>query len=295
MGIKRKVADLFKRIVKFIIYTVLFPLGKMKRDILFLELSQDMIPTKKISLTGGRTILFFCPSYDTLFRAEEFFIKEPETLRWIDSFQDEDVLWDIGANVGVYSIYAAISKGIKVCAFEPSSPNYWVLNKNIELNRLDDRISAYCIAISDGLQIGSFNMGDTNIGGAYSQFNKNQLNEFDYAGLGQANVVFNQAMVSFSIDEFIKTFNPPFPTHIKIDIDGHEEGLVKGAIETLCDRRLKSVSIELNDGEAAIVKHIVEIFKESGLILLSKEHAPQFDEGVSKNIYNYLFVRKELK
>jgi len=293
MGIRRNFVNLFKRLFKFVIYTSLFPIGKMKRDMLFLELSQDMIPIKRISLTGDRKLLFFCPSYDALFRAEEFFVKEPETLRWIDSFQDEDVLWDIGANVGVYSMYAA-SKGIKVCAFEPSFSNYWVLNKNIELNRLANRVSAYCIAIAESLQIGSFNMGDTNAGGACYQFNKNQLGEFNYPGLGRTNVVFHQAMVGFSIDEFIKIFNPLFPSHIKIDIDGNERNLVKGAVETLCDKRLKSVSIELDDSVIADVNYIAEIFNKNDFILSNKEHGPQFDEGASKDIFNYLYVREKV-
>jgi len=293
MGIRRNIANLFKGLIKFIVYTALLPVGKKRRDMLFLELSQAMIPAKRLTLTGGQTIRFFCPSYDTLSRAEEFFVKEPETLRWIDSFQIGDVLWDVGANVGVYSIYAA-HKGINVCAFEPSFANYWVLNKNIELNQLDSRVSAYCIAISEGVQLGSFNMGDTNIGGALYQFNKNQLREINYPGLGKANVVFNQAMISFSIDEFIKIFNPIFPSHIKIDIDGNERNLINGAVGTICDKRLKSVSIELDDGEVDDVKYISEIFKKEGFVLSNKEHAPQYDEGPSKNIYNYLYVRDNL-
>lgn len=295
MSIKRTLVNLFKQTVKNLIYIALFPLGKMKRDILFLELAQFMIPIKEIALKGGRSMFFICPAYDVLFRVDEFFIKEPETLRWIDTFRDEDVFWDVGANIGVYSLYAAISKNMKVCAFEPSSPNYWVLNKNIELNRIDNRVSAYCIAISDGLQIGSFNMGDTNFGGAHSQFSEDQLKEFNYAGISQSRVVFNQAMVSFSIDEFIKTFNPHFPNHIKIDIDGHEEGLIKGALATLDDQRLKSVLIELNENEENAVKNIMEVFNNSGFILFAKEHAPQFDEGVSKSFFNYIFVREDLK
>lgn len=293
MGVRRNIANLFKRFIKFIIYTALFPVGRKNRDILFSELLQDMVPIKSLTLTGGQSILFYCPSYDTHARAEEFFFKEPETLRWIDSFQGEDVLWDIGANVGVYSIYAA-RKGINVCSFEPSFANYWILNKNIALNQLDSRVSAYCVAISEGVQLGSFNMGDTNIGGALYQFNKNQLREFEYPGLGQTNVVFNQAMVSFSIDEFIKIFNPPFPSHIKIDIDGNEVNLINGAVETLCDKRLKTVSIELDANAVNDVNNIDDIFKKKGFTLSSKEHAPQYDEGPSKNIYNYLYVRMEL-
>jgi len=39
-------------------------------------------------------------------RFKTLFEKEPETIDWINSFRKEDVFWDIGANVGIYSIWA---------------------------------------------------------------------------------------------------------------------------------------------------------------------------------------------
>ena len=59
--------------------------------------------------------------------------KEPETLEWIDQFKgDKIVFWDIGANVGLYSIYAALKhKDIQIISFEPSVNNLRVLSRNI--------------------------------------------------------------------------------------------------------------------------------------------------------------------
>src|SRR3989338_9770525 len=84
----------------------------------------------------------------TYFRANTFFSKEPDTLAWIDTFNKSDTFYDIGANVGLYSLYAAI-KGISVIAFEPESQNYAEFNKNIFLNNLDSKIQALNVAISD--------------------------------------------------------------------------------------------------------------------------------------------------
>jgi len=39
-------------------------------------------------------------------RAKTFSSKEPETLSWIDSFVKDSIFWDIGANIGLYSIYS---------------------------------------------------------------------------------------------------------------------------------------------------------------------------------------------
>ena len=72
-----------------------------------------------------------------------FSSKEPETLEWINNFDDNEniIFWDIGANIGLYSIYASLkSKNISIIAFEPSTSNLRVLSRNISINNLDDKI-----------------------------------------------------------------------------------------------------------------------------------------------------------
>jgi len=46
--------------------------------------------------------------------------KEPDTLMWIDKIPEHSVFWDVGANVGLYSCYAAKARNCIVFAFEPS-------------------------------------------------------------------------------------------------------------------------------------------------------------------------------
>ena len=68
--------------------------------------------TKTIS-HGSVFLTLSCPNALVRYRINTFSDKEPETLSWIDSLTDNDILWDIGANIGLYSCYAA-AKGIKV-------------------------------------------------------------------------------------------------------------------------------------------------------------------------------------
>ena len=57
----------------------------------------------------------------TNYRYKTFSSKEPDTLDWIDTFSDGSIFWDIGANIGLYSIYAGKTiKDIKIYSFEPS-------------------------------------------------------------------------------------------------------------------------------------------------------------------------------
>ena len=75
---------------------------------------------------------------------------EPETFEWIrTTLKDQEVLWDIGANIGVFSLYAALEKKNKVLSLEPSAESYATLNANIRLNGLDEYIQALCFAGSN--------------------------------------------------------------------------------------------------------------------------------------------------
>ena len=51
--------------------------------------------------------------------------RQPDTIAWIDAFQPNSVFWDVGANVGIYSLYAALRRGTRIVAFEPAAINYF--------------------------------------------------------------------------------------------------------------------------------------------------------------------------
>lgn len=234
---------------------------------------------------GVGTLKFFCPGTIPEWRARTLLTKEPETIEWINGFDKTDVLWDIGANVGVYSLYAAL-RGVSVCAFEPAPGNYYLLSRNIEANGFDERISSFCIAFNDETRLDSFYMANTELGGALNSFGEAiDLNGETYTAK------FKQSMLGFTIDGFIHQFMPLFPSHIKIDVDGIEKKIVNGAIQTLSDKRLKSVLIELNINLRECPE-IIGIMEMQGFFLHKREHAPMFDTGRFSSLYNHIFVRK---
>jgi len=89
---------------------------------------------------GGTDLMFSVPNALSQFRADTFSTKEPETLEWLDRMPRGSVLWDIGANVGLYACYAAKVRGCRVFAFELSVFNLELLARNIFLNRLTDSL-----------------------------------------------------------------------------------------------------------------------------------------------------------
>jgi FkbM family methyltransferase len=231
-------------------------------------------------------VRFHCAGNIPLLRAETLLTKEPETIEWIDTFSDGDVFWDIGANVGVYSLYAALKPNIRVLAYEPAACNYYVLNKNIEINRMDERIESFCIAFNDNSRLDYFYMGSTELGSSMHSFEK----AVDWKGNAMS-ATFKQAMIGFTIDQFVEQFHPAFPNHIKIDVDGNEDKIISGAQKTLSDRRLKSLLIELDINNTEYCGNVTAQLEKAGLVLQSKRHAPMFDHTEFASVYNHIFVR----
>ena len=99
-----------------------------------------------------KEIKFFVPNQFVEYRVNTYFSKEPETLEWIDGFSEKDnlIFWDIGANIGLYSIYNSIKypKSTTI-AFEPSSSNLRVLTRNISINNLEKNIKVVSIPLTN--------------------------------------------------------------------------------------------------------------------------------------------------
>jgi FkbM family methyltransferase len=225
------------RIVSPIIHWFRFRWFALRR---LLSSSRGVVQTKH------GPIVYFAPNAKSFMRTVTVYSKEPETIAWIDSFDDGDALWDIGANIGIYTIYAAARPAAHVVAFEPSPANFAVLCRSVELNRMDDRVSAYCLALDNRKQLSRFNMKTTEAGFAGSALNtRRSVTGKDFVP------AFSQATLGYTIDDFIAEFEPPFPNHLKIDVDGNDHLVLAGAARTLADGRLKSVLVELVGGERA--------------------------------------------
>lgn len=238
------------------------------------------------------SIDYFSPSIITWRRAVTFYTKEPETLEWIDAMSDQATLWDVGANVGMYSIYAA-KKGLKVYSFEPSVHNCYVLAKNIEVNCLED-VRIFCLAISDKHSFGYFSMSTTELGGAISEFSEQGQISTLQCGNYEKKLAFTEGMFAYSIDELVYEKGFICPDYIKIDVDSIEEKIIYGAERALEEGCVKSILVELND-KLEESKNVTEFLKQRGFSLKLKKHSPMFNEGAFANIYNYIFVNDRLE
>ena len=147
---KKFIKSIFKNLAKFI---VVF-LNKFNWGFYFLEHLNKSIVNIEDSITEKSLKLkFLTPNRVNKYRVNTFFTKEPETLEWINTFDENSVFFDIGANVGLYSCYAAKKKKCKVFAFEPSVFNLEILTKNIYINYLSDRITVISTPVTNETKI----------------------------------------------------------------------------------------------------------------------------------------------
>lgn len=186
----------------------------------------------KISV-NDKDFLFYIPNGPCLWRVQTIKAKEPWTLEWIDTFCGDDIFWDVGANIGIYTIYAAVMKGVRTFAFEPEASNYRVLNENIRINKIADIAKSYCLAVSD-----RFSFCDLNIHKVVTGSSNHQITQIQ-------SPAFSQGTMTLTLD-MLCNYLPP-PTKLKIDVDGVEPLIINGALETALSN-VDSIMIELYAG-----------------------------------------------
>ena len=252
---------------------------------LSLEQYEKLNPRCEIEHAGVR-MLFSTPSMFTLWRAQSIYEKEPWTLEWIASFGEGDILLDCGANVGMYTIWAAATRKARVYAFEPEAQNYALLNRNVLLNGLGERVTAYCMGLSDVSGLSVLHMADMRVGGSCHAMG--EALDYEHEPL---KTLFIQGSIGGTIDELLRQRQIPVPHHIKIDVDGFEPKVIAGAQQTLRDKTVKSLLIETNQN---LEDHRAMVRELNGLGFMhdpAQVSRAERKEGAFKGVAEYVFKR----
>jgi FkbM family methyltransferase len=232
----------------------------------------------------GLSLTFAIPNALNKFRVDTFSTKEPETLEWIDGIPRGSVVWDVGANVGLYTCYAIKARNCRVFAFEPSVFNLEILARNIFLNRLVDQATIVPLPLSNELTFSKFNMTTTEWGGAMSTFSQN------YGHDGQdLSETFAFPTIGLSILDAVNLLKIPQPDYIKMDVDGIEHLILKGGIPILL--KTKGVLIEINDQFEAQASDASRYLQEANFHLKEKRHAESFVPAAARHTYNQIWVK----
>jgi FkbM family methyltransferase len=246
-----------------------------------LSLLERLFPVQRIDHEGVQ-YAFHVPNRMVDVRARTLLTKEPDVIAWIDTFDRGDVLFDVGANIGLFSVYAG-KRGHDVVAFEPESKNYALLNTNIAINGLQERVAAFSVALSDRDGADHFYLAELQAGGA--EHNLGAPMNWRHQPFTPG---YRQSVVAFTLDSFMRFLPDSFPAHIKIDVDGIEARILAGAAGTLRDPRLKSVLVEMNEDLEAD-RQAVQMVQSCGLRIERKAHL--YQENFEHNVHNYVFRR----
>ena len=280
---KNLIKSLAYQLVKLLINILKrFNAGRYIIEQLSLNVSKIIIeiPEKNINLK------FYSPNRLNNFRIKTFFSKEPETINWINNFDKNSIFFDIGANIGLYSCYAARKRNCKVIAFEPSVFNLELLSKNIYLNSLSKNVIIVPTPISNETKTAEFNMSSTEAGGALSTFGETYTHDGT-----RINNSFNYKMPGTKLDKIVNFYKLDKPKYIKIDVDGIEHLILEGAEEVL--KEAKSILVEVNDKFTLQADKVKKIMKESGFEMVEKKQSSLIAESENvKDIFNQIWVRK---
>jgi len=228
------------------------------------KFTEDRI-NQGIVINTKQNLISVCNGVEYM-RAESMFTKEPNTIKFIDNMGPNDVFYDIGANIGIYTIYAG-RKGIQVVAFEPSTLNAGKLLENIKLNMILAKVQIFTSPLYDEERICGFSYSKLLAGTAQNSVDGN----------GGA---WTEIKRTAKLDSLAGRI--PDATHLKIDVDGHELNVLRGATGYL-SKTVRAVQVEVREDSMAAVSDLLMGF--------GFERNANEDWKLSTGEYNYLYVK----
>jgi len=191
----------------------------------------------------------------------------------IHILRENSVFVDVGSNLGSFSLLASgVAKADSV-AIEPVPDTYERLIENISINSLDDKIRAKCLALSTP---------SNNLDGIKLKFS---------ADLGCMNSFVDDSYKGSTISVDISTLDEQCkdlePNLIKIDVEGFEEDVLKGAPETLAKPSLLAIIIE---GQTQSVN---ELFRNAGFIDVNYSPLTREVKPHTKRMSNRIWIKKD--
>jgi FkbM family methyltransferase len=144
--------------------------------------------------------------------------------------QKNDLFYDIGANVGIYTVLASAVKKAKTISFEPLPETYEKLLDNIHINRLNN-----VVAKNIGLSNEKSKL--------YFTTNKDTMNS-----VALKNDKDKQEVDVDTLDNISNKYG--IPKVMKIDVEGYETQVLKGANKILTNESFEVIILELNGSGA---------------------------------------------
>ena len=241
-----------------------------------------------------KKIKFYAPNHLIAWRVKTLFNKEPDTIEWINNFKthsgNDFIFWDIGANIGLYSLYcyAVHEKKSKIFAFEPSTSNLRVLSRNIYINNFEKDVIINQLPLTNKPNLFlAMKENEFQEGVSLNTFGENfNFEGKDYISKNEYSIL------SSSIDYLINNNIMSVPNYIKIDVDGIEHLILDGGKNTLKNKTIKSILIEVNENFEDQKKQVDKIMNECGFKLMQKYEEKNIPvKSQFSKTFNYIYER----
>ena len=174
---------------------------------------------------------------------------EPKTVKWIENFDSKGIFYDVGSNIGGFSFLTKmIHSKMIVFSFEPNYLNYMVQVETIRRNKIEG-LNPINMALNncDSYDFFYYESDQEGSKGNFGDVLENDLKESKWGNPFRKGVQFKLPIMGMSLDSFIERFKLPYPTYLKIDVDGNESLVVDGMEETLKSKDLKEILIEVDE------------------------------------------------
>jgi FkbM family methyltransferase len=144
-----------------------------------------------------------------------------------------DIFFDIGANVGSYTLLASGVCGAESYAIEPVASTFDLLRRNIDLNKLTDKVTLINAGAGSEKGVLTFSSNEDTTNHVISEEDVNNTN-----------------VTSVPVITIDSLFKDAKPVLIKIDVEGFETEVLKGMRHTVASTELNAIIIELNGSGA---------------------------------------------
>jgi FkbM family methyltransferase len=239
---------------------------------------------------GAYRYTFRCSTTMETWRAMTLLVKEEGTVRFIRTeVKPGDVFYDIGANIGPYTLMAAkrVRPNGTVYAFEPHVSNFHSLMENVRLNELGDVVKVMSSALCDREGFFDFNYYMSDAGTSMSQLGDDR-DDHDRA----FRPVFTERKHATTIDELIQDRVIERATLIKIDVDGNELLILKGMKTLLEHAPPRAILMEINVRRK---DELYEFMKQHDFEEIDRQYAMYGQKAIAAGVdpgslsYNGLF------
>lgn len=166
------------------------------------------------------------------------------------NIKSDDIVFDCGANLGIFSIYASY-KGKQVYAFEPGSfiRQYTSISKTYAYN---SNIELLPYALSNHTGTMTFSQ--------YDNPAASRLEEGTEAPLAH-DLIYKENVKAITLDKFVEQ-TKIIPNFIKVDIEGSELNMLEGAWDTIYKYN-PTISLSLHDNNVSYIQDVIKKFPDN--------------------------------